>query len=128
MDLRDQREFAGLRNSNLKTARARGLKEAGIALFDYRYEWPAQERFHWWHGWALCSRQQPVIEGARMLKRRLENILAYVRHRITNAASESLNSKIQWVEYTVRGLGNEKNLQIAIYIHRGRAGLASSSH
>jgi transposase len=35
-----------------------------------------------------------MIEVARMLKRRLENILTYLRHRITNVTSESISSKI----------------------------------
>ena len=30
------------------------------------------------------------------------NIISYLEHRITNAASESLNAKIQWVKYTAR--------------------------
>lgn len=128
MDPRDRREFAALRNSNLKTARAWGLKEAGMALFDYHYERPARKHFHWWHGWAVRSRLQPMIEVARMLKRRFENILTYLRHRITNAASESINSKIQWVKYTARGFRNKKNFQIAIYFHCGGLDLAPSSH
>jgi len=33
-------------------------------------------------------------EKARMLKRRFENIITYLQHRITNAASESFNAKI----------------------------------
>jgi transposase len=41
-------------------------------------------------------------EKAAMLKRRFENIITYLRHQITNAASESLNAKIQWVKYTTR--------------------------
>lgn len=100
MELKDRREFAALRNSNLKTARAWALKEAAMALFSYIYERPARKHFRWWHGWAVRSRLRPMIETARMLKRRLENILTYLRHRITNAASESLNSKIQWVKYS----------------------------
>ena len=37
-----------------------------------------------------------MLEVARMLKRRFENIITYPRHRIPNAASESINAKIQW--------------------------------
>lgn len=44
------------------------------------------------------SRLQSMVEVARMLKRRFENIITYLRHRITNAASESINAKIQWVK------------------------------
>jgi hypothetical protein len=32
-----------------------------------------------------------------MIQRRFANIISYLRLRITNAASESINSKIQWV-------------------------------
>jgi hypothetical protein len=28
------------------------------------------------------------------------NIITYLKHRITNATSESINAKIQWVRYT----------------------------
>jgi hypothetical protein len=44
-----------------------------------------------------------MLEVARMLKRRSENIITYLGHRITNAASESINAKIQWIKYTSRG-------------------------
>jgi transposase len=128
MEPKDRQEFAALRNSNLKTARAWALKEAAMALFSYIYERPARKHFRWWHGWAVRSRLRPMIETARMLKRRLENILTYLRHRITNAVSESLNSKIQWVKYTARGFRNKRNFQIAIYFHCGGLELAPSTH
>jgi transposase len=124
METKDRQEFAALRDSNLKTARAWALKEAAMALFTYVYERPARKHFRWWHGWAVRSRLQPMVETARMLKRRLENILTYLRHRITNAASESINSKIQWVKYTARGFRNKRNFQIAIYFHCGGLELA----
>ena len=39
------------------------------------------------------SRLQPMIEVARMLKQRFENIITYLRHRTTNATSESIIPK-----------------------------------
>jgi transposase len=128
MEPKDRREFAELRKSELKTARAWALKEAAMALFSYVYERPARKHFRWWHGWAVRSRLQPMIETARMLKRRIENVLTYLRHRITNAASESINSKIQWVKYTARGFRNKKNFQVAIYFHCGGLDMAPSCH
>lgn len=119
MEPKDRMEFAVLRNSTLKTARAWALKEAAMALYNYVYERPARKHFRWWHGWAVRSRLQPMIETARMLKRRFENIITYLRHPITNAGSESINSKIQWVKYTARGFRNKHNFQIAIYFHCG---------
>lgn len=87
MGPKDRKESAVLRNSNLKTGRAWALKENGMALFDYHWERPARKPFRWWHGWAARSRLQPMIEVARMLKRRLQNIITYLRQRITNAAA-----------------------------------------
>jgi len=45
MEPEDQKEFAALRGSNLKTARAWALKETMIAFFEYRYERPASALF-----------------------------------------------------------------------------------
>ena len=59
-----------------------------------------------------------MIEVGRMLKRRFGNIVTYIRHRITHATSESLNAKIQWLNYTARGFRNKQNFIRAIYFHR----------
>jgi transposase len=124
MEPKDRREFAELRTSGLKTARARALKETAMSLYSYVYERPARKHFRWWHNWAVRSRLQPMIEVARMLKRRFENIITYLRHRITNAASEPINAKIQWVKYTARGFRNRRNFVHAIYFHCGGLDLA----
>jgi transposase len=128
MDPQERRQFAELRNSELKTARAWALKETGMALFSYVYEGPARKHFRWWYNWAVRSRLQPMIEVARTLKRRFENIITYLRHRVTNAASESINAKIQWVRYTARGFRNLRNFIHAIYFHCGGLDLAPATH
>jgi len=127
MEKEQRREFAELRQSELKTARAWALKETAMDLYDYVYEKPARKHFHWWYNWAVRSRLQPMKEVAGMLKRRFENIITYLRHRITNAASESLNAKIQWIKYTARGFRNKQNFINAIYFHCGGLDLAPSS-
>ena len=43
--------FKPLPESNLKTARAWVLKEAAMALFDYRYEGAARRHLRWWCNW-----------------------------------------------------------------------------
>jgi transposase len=126
MDGEQRREFASLRQSELKTARAWALKETAMALFNYVYEKPARKHFQWWYSWAVRSRLEPMKEKAGMLKRRFENIITYLRHQITNAASESLNAKIQWVKYTARGFRNKQNFIHAIYFHCGGLDLAPS--
>jgi transposase len=127
MEAQDRREFAALRQSELKTARAWALKETAMSLYSYTYEGPARKHFQWWHRWAVRSRLAPMIEVAGMLKRRLPNIVTYLKHRITNAASESINAKIQWVKYTARGFRNKQNFINAIYFHCGGLDLAPAS-
>ena len=65
-----------------------------------------------------------MMEVARMLKRRIPNIITYIRHRITNAASESIHAKIQWVKHTAPGFRNKRNFATAILFHCGGLDLA----
>jgi len=60
----------------------------------------------------------------RMLKERLPEVINYFSHRITNAVSEGLNSRIQWVKATARGFRNQQNFIHAIYFHCGGLDLA----
>lgn len=120
------RDFREQRESRLKTARAWALKEQGMLLWDYTYRKPAEKHFAWWYRWATHSRLKPMIQKAKMLKRHLTNILTYLKHPITNAMSEGLNSKIQWVKYTARGFREFDNFINAIYFHCGGLDLAPS--
>ncbi|GFP22415.1 transposase [Candidatus Hakubella thermalkaliphila] len=60
--------------------------------------------FKRWYWWATHSRLQPIVDAAKMIKRHLDNILTYLKHRITNAVAEGLNSKIQQVKSEPEGL------------------------
>ncbi len=113
------RAFRALRTSTLKVARAWALKEAAADLWEYRYVGAARTFFRRWYFWATHSRLAPMIEKARMLKTHLQNILTYLKHRITNATAEGLNSKIQWLRYTARGYRNREHFKTAIYFHCG---------
>ena len=118
------RAFEELRESDLKTARAWALKETAMRLFDFRRLSVARKFFRRWYYWATHSRLEPMKAAARMMKHRLENILTYLKHGITNAVSEALNAKIQWVKYTARGFRNQQNFVTAIYFHCGGLDLA----
>jgi transposase len=128
MESEQRREFVQLRQSDLKTARAWALKETGMALYNYVYEKPARKHFQWWYNWATRSHLEPMKKVAAMLKRRFENIITYLTHPITNATSESINAKIQWVKYTARGFRNKQNFINAIYFHSGGLDLAPGTH
>ena len=116
-------DFQQLRESNLKTARARAIADTFRHFWSYTYLASARKFFDQWYGWAIRSRLEPIKKVARMLKKRLDNILTYLKHRITNAAAEGLNAKIQWIKYTARGYANRENFRIAILFHCGGLGL-----
>lgn len=111
--------FKDLRESTLKTARAWAIKETAMELWEYKYIGAARTFFRRWYWWATHSRLAPVIEKARMMHRYLPNILTYLKHRITNAVTEGLNAKIQWIRYCSRGFRNRESFKMAILFHCG---------
>jgi transposase len=113
------REFASLRKSVLKTARAWALKETAMSLWDLRYLGVVEKNFRAWYSWAIRSRLEPMKRVARMIKTHWANIKSYFVHRITNAAAESINAKIQMIKYMSRGFRNRTRFRNAIYFHCG---------
>jgi len=95
--------FGWIRESNLKTARAWAIKESLRGLWSYQRKGWAELYWKQWYFWATHSRLKPVKKVARMIHNHLENVLTYFDHRITNAVSEGLNSKIQTIKKTPTG-------------------------
>lgn len=118
-DAQQRREFEPLRKSNLKTARAWAIKETLMDFFRYSQVKRASDFFRSWFGWASRSKLRPILRLAHTLKSRLGILLNYCKWPITNAASEALNSKIQWIKYTARGFRSREGFRRAIYFHCG---------
>jgi transposase len=113
-------EFETLKDQELKTSRAWAIKEQFRWLWEYRYAGNARKFFNRWYGWAARSRLKPIIKVAKMLKRHLENILSYFRHRITNAMSEGFNSRIQSIKSQARGFRAFENYRTRILFYCGK--------
>jgi len=62
------------------------LKETAMALYHYIYERPARKHFRWWWNWAQRSRLEPISAWPHA-QRRFENVITYLRHRITTRAA-----------------------------------------
>jgi transposase len=116
-------EFSALKDLHLKVARAWAAKELFSKFWEYQQEGWARRFFKDWFGWVSRSRLKPVIEVAQMLKRHLENLLTYLRHHITNAVTEGLNSKIQSLKSAARGFRNFQNYRIRILFFCGKLNL-----
>ncbi len=116
-------DFRKLNTEQLSVGRAWNRKELLRHIWEYVYEKPAREFFKKWYFSATHSRLKPVIDVAKMIKRHIENILTFIKHRITNAFAEGINSKIQHIKATARGFRNFKNYRISILFYCGKLNL-----
>jgi transposase len=114
-----RRQFRRLRRSTLKSAPAWAMKEAFRHLWDYRSIAAAQAFFERWQVWVVRSRLRPMIHVPGIIRRHLANLLNYINYPLTNAVTEGLNAKIQWIKYSSRGFRNRERLKLAIYFHCG---------
>ncbi len=111
--------FAALQTQHLNVGRAWAIKELLRDLWTYRQGDTVRRFFARWHGWAICSRLEPVKQVARMLHRHLDGVLRYVTHPITNGVAEGLNSKILSIKRKAGGFRNAQHFTTAIYFHCG---------
>lgn len=111
--------FKSLRESTLKTARAWAIKELAMSLWSYSRRGWALRAWRQWLSWAERSRLEPVRKVAAMVKSHLIGIVNAIIHGITNARSEGINAKIQWIKFTGHGYRNRERFRTAIYFHLG---------
>ena len=102
-------EFDGVKNAELKTSRAWAIKESLRVFWNYVYAKCAENYFKAWYFWATHSRLTPIIEAAKTLKRHITNLLTFIKHQITNATSEGINSKIQMIKMMACGYRNREH-------------------
>lgn len=115
--------FRELKGEQLAVGKAWNIKEMFGHFWGYSNEGSARSFFKRWYYWATHSRLRPVIEVAKMIKNHLANILTYLKHHITNAVAEGLNSKIQQIKSVARGFRSFKNYRMAILFHCGKLAL-----
>lgn len=115
----DALAIRALRRAGFQVGRAWAIKEAGLRLWEYTSPTWARKYFKRWYFWATHSRLAPIIRVAKMMKAHLVGILAALRHGLTNAITEGLNTKIQEIKYRARGYRNRENFRMAILFHCG---------
>ena len=69
-----------------------------------------------------------MIETAWLIQRHLPNVMTFFAHRITNAGTEGLNSKIQTIKKMACGFRNQEHFKTAIYVHCGGLDLYPVTH
>jgi transposase len=119
----DKKAFRNFALDELKVGKAWTIKEAFRHFWDYSYQGAASSFFQRWYFWATHCRLKPITEAAKTLKRHLPGLLAYLKHHITNAPTEGLNSKIQSIKSNARGFRNFIHYRAAILFHCGKLNL-----
>jgi len=118
-----QIRFNELQALGLKVGRAHAIKETFDHFWDYRYPGCARKFFKQWYGWARRSKLEPVKRVAKMIHDHFENIITYLKHRITNAITEGFNGVIQTIKANARGFRNFENYRVAILFQCGKLDL-----
>ena len=118
-----QLRFNQLQSLGLKVGRAYAIKETFEHFWDYQYAGCARKFFKKWYGWARRSKLEPVKRVAKMIKEHFENIITYLKHRITNATTEGFNGVIQSIKANARGFRSFENYRVAILFQCGKLSL-----
>jgi transposase len=120
--------FERMKRIALRTARAWALKEHAMCLWHYASRGWARKAWNAWISWAMRSRLAPMKRVARTIRAHLEGIINAIVLKATNAASESINSKIQRVKRMACGYRNRERFRNAIYFHLGGLDLCPATH
>jgi len=120
-------EFDRLLKMYLKCAEVWAMKESMRHSWDYKYAGSARKYFAKWLSWVEEHGEEPMKKVGKMLNDHLPEVLNYFHHRITNAVSEGLNSKIQSIKSIARGIRSFENYRIRILFFCGKLDMAVSS-
>lgn len=82
-----------LQHDNASLYRAYLLKESFADILDRRQPNVVKDKLLHWLAWASRSRLPAFVNVARTIRKHLDDIVAYVRYRLTNGVAEGLNNK-----------------------------------
>jgi len=108
------RSFRQLYHLNLHTSRVWWLKETFGGFRQYCYAGTARKFFGDWLAQVTHSGLTPMKKVAAMFVRHLPGLLNYLKHRISNAASEGINSQPARIIANARGISCSENLRTRV--------------
>jgi transposase len=103
----------------LETGKAWAYKEKLRDLWSHDNAASATAYFKDWYKRVIRTKLEPMKTVARSIKERLQNVVSYCTHRITNAVAEGMNSKIMSIKRRVGGFRNRQNFKTAIFFYCG---------
>ncbi len=124
MTKKQRTNFNQLMAFELKTGIAWSLKNMFRVFWQFTNHDSAEVFFNYWGGAVEKSELKPLIKVKDILLRHKDNIFNYFKHKITNAASEGLNSKIQLYKASARGFHSFLSYRTRILFFCGKLNLA----
>lgn len=121
---RHEASIAALKASDLRTATGYALKENLRRCWNHRLERTARRHFLSWIRWAKRSKLKPFGKVADMIKARLDDVVSYFKHPITNGPQEGMNSKLMSVIRAARGYRHHHTFRMAALFFLGGLDLA----
>lgn len=118
--------FDELMTCELKTGTAWSLKNIFRAFWRFTCPDSADYFFTYWCGVVDRSELKPLIAVKDMLVRHKNNLFNYCKHRISNAVSEGLNSKIQVIKASARGFHSFESCRNRILFYCAKLNMAIS--
>jgi len=103
----------------LETGKAWSYKEALRDLWEHPDTATATAYFKDWYRRVIHTKLKPMKKVAKTIKERLDYVVSYCKHGITNAVAEGINSKIMAIKRRVGGYRNIENVKTAIYFYCG---------
>jgi transposase len=79
---------------------AEDRKQTSLDGWNYRRRGWGERHWKHWYWWATHARLPAMVKAARTIRNHLPQVLNYFAHRITNALSEGMNSRIQEIKKT----------------------------
>ncbi len=120
-NLTDQQKerFDAAYHRQLNTGKAWAYKEMLRELWDHSTVASAKDWFTQWYRRVIHTNLAPLKKVARTIRERIDHVVSYCKHEITNAVAEGINSKVQSIKRRVGGFRNRENYKTAIYFYCG---------
>jgi transposase len=106
-----------LRRGSLRTARAFRYKEHASQLWGYVRRGMAERLWRQWLHGALRCKLEPIRVVARLIRSHWNGVINAATSDVTNAMSESVNSRIQQIKKRACGFRSRTRFREAILFH-----------
>jgi transposase len=119
LSFQQRMQLIGMSYQYIRLGIAWGQKEQFAEFWKAETEMAARAFFSEWYERVKFSMNPPMTKAATTIQRYFENVVTYLKAKVTNAASESMNSRIQLLKFRSRGFRNPARFERAILFHCG---------